>query len=251
MAIAYTILFFILGLITGSFLNVVGLRVPKKQPFANDRSMCPQCNHILSWYELIPVLSYIFQRGRCRHCQTSISLIYPASEIVTGVLFALSYVFIDPGLEFIIAILLMSMLVIVLISDIHYMLIPDRILLFFLPLFIILRFVHRLDPWWSSIAGAAAALALIAAIILVSRGGMGAGDMKLFAVLGIVLGIKLVVFAFFLACMIGAICGIFLLLFKRIDRKQPMPFGPYIVLATIMTYFYGEPLLNWYFQFLT
>ncbi|MEN1968225.1 prepilin peptidase [Lentibacillus sp. N15] len=246
-----TILFFILGLIFGSFFNVVGLRVPKKLPFANERSMCPQCHHTLSWYELIPVLSYIIQRGRCRHCRASISLTYPVIEIVTGFLFVFSYVLIGLNLELIMAIILMSMLVIIVVTDINYMLIPDRILLFFLPLFIILRFIQPLDPWWSPIAGAVVAFILIAVIILISRGGMGAGDMKLFGLLGIVLGLKLVILTFFLACIIGAVAGMALLLFKIIDRKQPVPFGPYIVAAAIITYFFGDSLLSRYFQFFT
>lgn len=244
------LIFLILGLIFGSFFNVVGLRVPKKQAFTNDRSFCPQCKHTLSWYELIPVLSYILQRGKCRNCKTKISVIYPIMELATGILFALSYVHFGFTVELITSLLLMSMLVIIFVSDITYMLIPNKVLLFFLPLFIIIRVLEPLDPWWSPVAGSIIGFALIAIIILVSRGGMGAGDMKLFAVLGIVLGMKNVLLAFFLSCIIGSIFGIILLALKIINRKQPVPFGPYIVVATIITYFYGESLMNWYFNIL-
>lgn len=243
-------IFFLLGLILGSFFNVIGLRVPRKHPFAIDRSICPQCKQTLSWYELIPVISYIIQLGRCRHCQGKIAFTYPAMEFLTGVLFAFSYVKLGFSPELIVALLLMSMLVILFVSDITYMLIPNRVLLFFLPLFILLRIIRPLDPWWSSVAGAFIGVAVIAVIILVSRGGMGAGDMKLFGVLGIVLGIEKTMLTFFLACMLGAIIGIGLLLSKVIHRKQPVPFGPYIVAASIFTYFYGEYLLNWYFNYL-
>ncbi len=243
-------LFFLLGLIFGSFFNVVGLRLPTKQPFANDRSICPQCKQTLSWYELIPVLSFLLQLGKCRHCQVKISPIYPIIEIATGFLFACSYVLFGLHLELIMALLLMSMLIIIFVSDITYMLIPDKLLLFFLPLFIVMRYVEPLDPWWSAIVGALIGFAVIAIVILVSRGGMGAGDMKLFGVLGIVLGMQKVLLAFFLACVIGAFIGMLLLLFKVIERKQPIPFGPYIVVAAIVTYFYGDSLLNWYLNLL-
>ncbi|GGJ96778.1 hypothetical protein GCM10007063_19030 [Lentibacillus kapialis] len=128
------------------------------------------------------------------------------------------------------------------------MLIPNKILGFFLPLFITMRVIQPLEPWWSSIAGAFAGILILAVIILMSRGGMGAGDMKLFGLLGIVLGLEKVLLALFISCMIGAVVGIGLLLFKVIDRKQPVPFGPYIVVASVITYFFGDTLIIWYFN---
>ncbi|WP_373893056.1 A24 family peptidase [Virgibacillus sp. CBA3643] len=249
MDVIFVVLFFLFGLIFGSFFNVVGLRVPRNQTFSNDRSFCPACKHILSWYELIPVVSYVIQQGKCRHCHGKISSIYPIIELTTGFLFMISYVMIGLQLELITALLLISMLVIILVSDITYMLIPNKVLLFFLPLIILMRIVQPLDPWWSAFAGGLIGSAIIALIILVSRGGMGAGDMKLFGVLGVVLGVEKVLVAFFLSCIIGAIIGMMLLLFKIIDRKQQVPFGPYIVVAALLTYFYGDSLLNWYFTF--
>lgn len=240
-------LFFLLGLIFGSFFNVVGLRLPKNQTFTNDHSMCPSCKRRLSWMELIPVLSFIMQGGRCRHCKRRISFIYPTVELMTGALFAVSFVKIGLELELITALLLVSMLMVILISDIKYMIIPNKVLLFFLPLFIILRFLNPLEPWWSSLLGSFLAFAIIAIIILASRGGMGAGDMKLFGVLGVVLGLKQILLAFFLSCVIGAIIGMILLASKLIDRKQPVPFGPYIIVASLITYFYGDTIIMWYF----
>lgn len=242
--------FFLLGLIFGSFFNVAGLRLPKNIPFANDRSICPQCKQQLAWYENIPLLSFALQRGKCRHCSGKISYIYPSIELLTGVSFAVSYTIIGFNLELVTALLLVSMLMIILVSDIKYMVIPNKVLLFFLPLYIIIRFIHPLEPWWSSIIGAIIGFLLLAIIIVASRGGMGAGDMKLFGVLGIVLGLDKVLLAFFLSCIIGAVIGMLLLLFKIIDSKQPVPFGPYIVLAALVTYFYGDSLINWYFNFL-
>ncbi|WP_163971633.1 prepilin peptidase [Oceanobacillus halotolerans] len=239
-------IFFLFGLIFGSFFNVIGLRVPENKPFANDRSACPHCGHTLAWYELIPVLSYIFQLGKCKHCYTKISFLYPAIEVLTGFLFMFSFMKFGFDMELVIALLLVSMLVILLVTDITYMLIPNKILLFFLPLFVFMRVIVPLDPWWSPIVGASIGFVIIMVVILVSRGGMGAGDMKLFTVLGVVLGTENILLAFFLSCMIGAVIGVVLLVVGAIDRKQPVPFGPYIVVATLVTYFYGDLLRNWY-----
>lgn len=176
-------------------------------------------------------------------------MMYPIIELSTGILFSLSYVKYGFTMELITSLLLVSMLMIIVVSDIKYMLIPNKVLLFFLPLFVILRIITPLDPWWSSLTGAISGLGIIAIIILISRGGMGAGDMKLFAVLGIVLGFKNVLLTFFLSCIIGSVFGVVLILIKFIKRNQPVPFGPYIVLATLLTYFYGEKLIDWYINF--
>lgn len=244
------LLFFALGLLFGSFFNVVGLRIPKKIPFANDRSRCPNCDHQLAWYDNIPLLSFAIQRGKCRYCNKTISSIYPVVEALTGVLFALSYIKIGLDKEIVTALLLVSLLMVILVSDLAYMLIPNKVLLFFLPFLAFMRFFEPLEPWWDSLVGAIAGLVIIALVIMISKGGMGAGDMKLFGVLGIVLGLQGTLLAFFLSCILGAIVGLLLIVLKVIDRKQPVPFGPYIVLASLITYFYGERLIDWYITIL-
>src|SRR5699024_11539224 len=102
------------------------------------------------------------------------------------------------------------------------------------------RLVHPLEPWWSSVAGAVTGAAIIALIILISRGGMGAGDMKLFGVLGFVFGFKEVLLAFFLSCMIGALIGVVLMMLEVVNRKQAVPFGSYIALWPLLTYFFDK-----------
>src|SRR5690625_1905024 len=183
----HTGIFFILGLILGSFYNVVGLRQPKKISFVSGRSACPNCKHTLRWYELIPVLSYVLQGGKCRQCKSKISVQYPLIELATGILFAFSFYKYGYSIELLIALSLMSMLMIIFVTDFNYMLIPNKVLLFFLPIFILLRIVHPLTPWWTSITGAVVIVAIISLIIIVSKGGMGGGDLKLFGILGIVL----------------------------------------------------------------
>src|SRR5690625_3587767 len=193
------ILFFILGIIFGSFFNVVGLRLPKNIPFAKDRSRCPDCGHSLTLFENIPLLSFLVQAGKCRKCKRKISALYPAIELTTGLLFALSFHLLGWQPELFLALLLISMLMIILVSDLKYMIIPNKVLLFFLPLFIIFRILEPPEVWWSSIAGAMTGFLSLALIIIISRGGMGAGDMKLFGLLGIILGVEKILLAFFLS----------------------------------------------------
>lgn len=246
----FIVIFFIIGLIFGSFFNVVGRRLPKKMPFTYNRSKCPSCHKQLAWYELIPVVSFIWQRGKCRHCQQKIHVMYPVIELMTGFLFMYSYYCFGFTMECLTAILLVSLLMIVFVSDMTYMIIPNKVLLFFLPIFVIIRIIHPLEPWWSPIVGAVVGLSIIGLIIVISRGGMGGGDMKLFGLLGIVLGFKKILLTFLLACVVGALVGLFLLVSEMISRKQPMAFGPYIVVATLFAYFYGDGIISWYLSLL-
>lgn len=246
LGIFYSLFFFLFGAVFGSFYNVVGLRSPKKETFTTDRSYCPHCKKTLHWYELIPILSYLLQFGKCKKCKQRISPLYPVIEFSTAALFLCSYWKFGFELELLTAILFVSMLMIIFVSDIKYMVIENRILLFFAPLFVIMRVISPLDPWWSPIAGSLLAGVLVAVIIIVSRGGMGAGDMKLFFVLGVVLGVAKVMLAFFLAALIGAVVGMLLIAFKMVERKRPVPFGPFIVIAALLAYFYGDALISWY-----
>ncbi|QHE53142.1 A24 family peptidase [Pontibacillus sp. HMF3514] len=236
----------LIGLTFGSFFNVVGLRLPLKQSFVHSRSQCPTCEYTLTWRDLVPVFSYLFLRGKCRRCRTKISPIYPIVELTTGVLFAHSYLVFGLHIELFISIIFISMLMIVFVTDITYMLIPDKLLFFFLPIFVILRIIHPLEPWWDSYIGGLAGLFTLALIIILSRGGMGAGDMKLMGVIGIVLGLQDTYLAFFFATLYGTVISGGLLLLKKIDRKQPIPFGPYIILGALTAYFFADSIVKWY-----
>ena len=147
MEIAYTVFAFIFGLVFGSFYNVVGLRVPKKESIVSPPSHCTNCNRQLTALDLIPVFSYVFLGGKCRSCGVKISPIYMVTELVTGLLFAFAYWQIGWQPELAVALFFISLLVIINVSDIAYMLIPDKILLFFGPLLIIARIFSPLEPW--------------------------------------------------------------------------------------------------------
>src|SRR5699024_6579456 len=240
--------FFIFGTTLGSFLNVVGIRLPQKKTFTKGRSECPACFATLKSYELIPIVSYLMQKGRCRYCSTSISQQYIWLETATGLLFSLCFYQIGWQYELITALLFVSMFLVIFVTDILYMTIPNNILLFFLPLFIILRVFNPLTPWYDPILGAVVGFGLPFLIILCNKGGMGAGDMKLLAVIGVVIGTGNTLLALFIASLIGSIVGMIYLYRRGGSRKQPIPFGPFIVTAAMVCYFYGSAMLELYSQ---
>lgn len=248
-ALLYTYIF-VLGIVLGSFYNVVGLRVPVKKSIVKPRSHCPNCGHELAWWELIPVFSYFFVKGRCHSCHVKISPIYPTFELATGILFLFATYKVGFTPELIVSVTLISLLVIVFVADYHYMLIPNKILLFFMPILFIERLFISEESYVSMFLGLTIGFLIPYFIAVISKGGMGGGDIKLFAVLGFVLGWKQLLLAFFLSTLYGAIIGGFLLATKKKSRKEPIPFGPFIVLGTLTVYFYGTQILDWYIGFI-
>ncbi|QCR32043.1 A24 family peptidase [Lysinibacillus sp. SGAir0095] len=246
MELVYTVFAFIFGLVFGSFFNVVGLRVPKKESIATPPSHCTNCNRRLTLQDLIPVLSYIFLRGKCRTCGAKVSPIYILTELVTGILFALAVWKLGITMETAVALLFISLLMIIVVSDFAYMLIPDKVLLFFLPILALGRIFSPIDPLWDSLLGAVVGFGILYLIAVLSKGGMGGGDIKLFFLIGLVLGTLNTLLTLFLAAFIGMIVGIIVLKVRNQGRKTPVPFGPSIALAAIIVYFYGDIILDWY-----
>ena len=137
----YIIFVWIIGCIFGSFFNVVGYRLPNELSIISPGSFCPKCEHKLKWYELIPIFSYLIQGGKCRKCKQKISIIYPVVEMTTGVLFAVSYFIFGFSYEFLISIIVVSFMVIVIVSDINYLIIPDEVTLFFSILVLVVKLI--------------------------------------------------------------------------------------------------------------
>lgn len=246
MEILYMTLFFIYGIVFGSFFNVVGLRVPKKESIVSPPSHCTSCDRKLVALDLIPVFSYLFLRGKCRGCGAKISPIYPFIEFVTGGLFMLAYVTLGFSAELVVALIFISLLVIITVSDIAYMLIPDKVLLPFAIVLVVMRMVSPLTPWWDSLLGAVIGFGVLLLIGVISKGGMGGGDIKLFFVIGLVLGTLQTLLTLFLAAVIGTIVGSIILRRKGQGRKTPIPFGPSIAAAAIISYFWGAGIVEWY-----
>ncbi|MGV3465905.1 MAG: prepilin peptidase [Heyndrickxia sp.] len=238
----------IFGLVLGSFFNVVGLRVPKKESILFPRSHCPTCQHQLKWFELFPILSYLILKGKCNSCGERISYLYPFVEFSTSFLFVLSYIQLGWGIPLLFGLLLISLMIIIFVSDIVYMLIPDKILIIFSILFIILRAFYPMNPWWNPYAGAAIGFLLLLIIAIISKGAMGGGDIKLFFVVGLALGIQGVFTTFILAIFLGAICGIILMI-MGFSKRKAIPFGPFIGIGSIVSLLYSDPILSLYLNF--
>ena len=237
---------FVLGLLLGSFYNVVGLRIPLGKSIVHPPSHCPHCQRKLSLLDLIPVLSYLSIRGRCRSCNKKISSIYPKFEFLTAVLFTFALWQTGWSRELIVSWTLISLLIIIVVSDLHYMLIPNKVLLFFVSIVVPMRIFIPMDPWWEPVAGFILGFSLLFLIALVTKGGMGGGDVKLFAVLGLFLGWQGVLICFFFSCLYGALIGGLALWLGKVKRREPIPFGPFIALGSITAYFLGDPIVYWY-----
>jgi len=244
MGIFYPIIF-IFGLVVGSFLNCVIYRLA----LPRGRSYCPYCKHILSWQDLIPVLSFLILKGKCRYCQKKISFQYPLVEIVTGLLFVLIFWHLGFGfdLAFGIWILISCFLIIIFVYDLKHFIIPDKIIY---PAIAVVFIYNVLQgPALLMRSGLAAILAagFFLSIVLVSRGRwMGLGDVKLAFLMGLFLGFPNILIALFFAFLIGAIIGVGLILAKRKTLRSEVPFGPFLVTGTFVALFWGERIVQWY-----
>ncbi len=246
MEILNIVIFFIIGTIFGSFFNVVGLRVPQKQSIVYPGSSCRACHRPLQPYELIPILSYIFLKGRCRTCGSTVSISYPLIEGITGIGFVWSYLHFQWTAELLVALVFLSLLVIITVSDLHYMIIPNVILGVFALIFVALRFAIPLYPWWDSVIGALVGFCILYVIAIASKGGMGGGDIKLYAVIGIVVGVAATILSLFIASVVGLVYG--LLYLRKHEKKKgiPIPFGPAIAIGAWLSYLYSESMLSLY-----
>lgn len=248
MEILIMLLFFLYGIILGSFYNVVGLRVPLGTLFQQKRSYCDTCERTLGWTELIPILSYVIQGGRCKTCREKISPIYPIMEFATGFLFAYSFYRFGWSHFTILGILLTSLIIPITVSDITYHKIPNKILFFFIPLFLIYRFIYPLSPWWESLLGILIPFLLVLFIIILSKGGMGMGDLKYFMLFGFVFGVRSFFLLFFLSTLYGVIYGVIKMRLDGTGGKTRIPFGPFIGLAALTVLFFGPQIAQWYFN---
>lgn len=246
----YLLILFTYGTIFGSFFNVVGLRVPTQSLLKEKRSYCDQCHRTLGWTELIPIWSYVFRKGRCKKCDQRISILYPIMEALTGFLFTYSYYQFGLSSSFMLALLLISLIIPVTVSDFAYQKIPNRLLLFFTPLFILYRINYPLMPFWDSVTGALFAFVLVFLIIYLSKGGMGMGDLKYYTLFGFIFGLPHFLLIFFLSTFYGAVAGLGIMKVKKTGRKTKIAFGPYIGLAALTDLYFGETIIQWYIQLL-
>lgn len=251
-------LIFIFGICLGSFLNVVIYRLHSGEPIINSRSHCQRCKKNLSWYELIPILSFVIQKGRCRHCQDKISWQYILVELVTGLVLVLGWLAIGDlnikgGWQYgygLLWLLFAAVSIVIFVYDLKFFLIPDAliypaIIVTFLWDLSLVIYKHELPRYY--LASAIVPAAVFLSLILVSRGRwMGMGDVKLVFLLGLFLGFPKIILALFLAFILGSIVGLGLILFKNYGLRSPIPFGTFLTFSAIAALFYGDRIIHWY-----
>lgn len=242
----------LMGLVFGSFANVVVHRVPLKQSVVRPASRCPSCGAALRARDNIPVLSWLLLRGRCRNCGARISPRYPAIETLTAVLFGLAAWRIRPATDLVAYLPLLWVLVVLSFIDLEHKLLPNRIVV---PSFVagvaLLGIAAALGPgvgaWVRAFLGAGVAFGFFFVLALISPRGMGMGDVKLSAVLGLglaYLGWGRLLVGFFISFLAGAVGGIGLIAARRAGMKSEVPFGPYLALGTIVSILFGGPIVH-------
>lgn len=233
----YYVIFFILGSVMGSFFHVVATRLSNDESIISPGSHCHVCDHKLKWYELIPIISYLIQRGKCRKCHEVLPLSYIIIELVTGMLYTVCYHVFDFTPELITSLIFISILIIVIVSDIEYMIILDEVLLFGSCIMIISYLIlYGVDVTAYHVMDATFAFLCMYALKLVSdfmfkRESLGGGDIKLMFFFGLVLGLDLSIVTIFVSTFIAFPIAIFIL-FSRKDNV--IPFGPFLSIAAIL-----------------
>ena len=240
------IILFIFGTAVGSFLNVLIDRIPAGLPLFIDRSHCDRCKHTLSWYDLIPILSWVLLGAKCRYCKAPISIQYPVIEAITGLVFVLSYYFPIYSVSF--TIILFSLLIALFMTDLKYYLLPDKLMYPLLGVSAIALLIYEPSQLITHIISAVLAAVFFVMLIVISRGkGMGWGDVMYGLLLGILLGHPGTIVALYIAFLTGALVSVVLLVARKKKFGQIIPFGPFLILGTVISLYFSNYIWNIYF----
>ncbi len=290
MLFVFYIFIFILGTLVGSFLNCVIYRLEQEKSFIRGHSFCPQCKHTLAWCDLVPVVSFIILKGKCRYCGERISWQYPIVEISTGLIFLLIFngsallttssslslraegLSLPKGFQTIISLILLwiiiSSLEVIFVYDLKHYIIPDKVLypaivaVFFYQLFgnclpaeALAKAgslkIENLNYPFNPLIAAIVAAGFFFIIWSVSRGSwMGFGDVKLAFLLGLLLGFPKILVGLFLAFILGSIIGLLLISLGKKTIKSQVPFGPFLIAGSLVALFWGQSIIGWYLSFL-
>jgi len=253
------LVFALFGPFVGSFLNVCIDRMPRGQSIIKPRSHCAVCNHKLGNLDLLPIFSYLWLRGRCRYCRAHIPLRLPIVEGVTGLLFGFLYWKFGLSLELVMSLIYACLLVIIFVIDLENQLVLDKVVYPGMVLALGFSFLWpglgvvswlgggALSRVLSALAGGTLGFAAMALpYILTHRRGMGLGDVKLGALVGLMTGYPLVLIAWLLSVITGGVVGAILLAFKIRKRKDPIPFAPFLATSAMVTLLWGQVIYQWY-----
>ena len=239
------IIIFTYGILIGSFLNVLIYRLPKKENIAIVRSHCMKCGYQLRWYDLVPLFSWLFLGGRCRKCREKISIQYPLIEAANGILYMIVFYYYGLSIESLLYCLLFSALLALSVIDFRTYEIPVGFNYFILILGLI-RLVTDLQNWATYCIGFLAVSGFLYLVIRLSNGRyMGGGDLKMMAACGLLLGWKMIILAFVLACILGSVIHLIRMKVSKVGHELAM--GPYLSMGIAIAVLYGERLLYWYF----
>ena len=248
------VIVFLFGLVIGSFLNVCIYRIPREQSIVFPSSKCPKCGVSISALDNIPVISYIMLRGKCRNCKEPISIRYPVVEILNGLLYILVLWRYELSPTGMILMMYMSALLVITFIDIDFQIIPDVITIPGTFISLVLGAFLMKDPFLrssllgfkASLIGCVLGFGLFYAIAILSRGGMGGGDIKMMAMVGALTGWKGVLLTTFAGSLLGSIIGIALMALKGKGRKTKIPFGPFLAAGSAISVLFGQEILRLY-----
>lgn len=242
--IIFYIIIFLFGIVIGSFLNVCIYRLPNREDIVKTRSHCMTCGHTLKWYDMFPLFSYLFLRGRCRYCKAKLSAQYPLIEALNGILYVVIVLLHGVNADSLLLCLLASALLVLSVIDFRTYEIPLGINLFILALGAVrIALDHRSIA--DHLIGLFAVSVVLAVLYYATKGrAIGGGDVKLMAACGLFLGWKLVIFAFLAGCVLGAV--IHVLRMKLSGQDHVLAMGPYLSAGVFIAALWGERLINWY-----
>lgn len=262
------IILILFGLAIGSFLNVVIYRTVYGESFVRGRSKCPHCEHQIAWYDNIPVVSYLMLKGHCRNCHKPISLRYPAVEVITAALFVWWYLIGSAffqlteqplaNIQRIFWLCVGIFLIIIFFADFLYQVIPDIAVYPLIAIALLYRIVlvhqhiMQTPDFIAALISAVGASLFFLFLWWITKGkGMGLGDVKFAVAMGLLLGFPGILVGVFLAFVTGSVVGVSLIAFGKKRMGQTIAFGPFLIIGTIVTLVWGNPLLTWYIRMLS
>ena len=249
------IFIFLIGLCIGSFLNVCIYRLPESKSIVHPRSMCPNCDTRIPFYDNIPLFSYLWLKGKCRRCKVKISMRYPMVELLGGLVALGTYLRFGLTIETLIYYVFIAALLVVTFIDLDHRIIPDVITLPGIPICFAASFALPSITYKDALLGilvGGGSLFLVAWVytILTKKEGMGGGDIKLLAMMGAIVGWQGVLFTIFVASLVGTLAGFAVMLQSRKGMKLAVPFGPFLSIGSITYIFFGTELVTWYLNLL-